>query len=147
MKKTILCALAALLCLGLIGCSDGGNDEPDNPVGPNSCDLPAPTNVSVQVTTLGCDINNCQASFTVQSPVSLARVQWSFPGGSPAESSNINGVVIYPRPSSLPAIKAFTLTICSCPIDKDINGASCRGTNGTMTFTSGAFASTFSETL
>lgn len=143
MKTFTTCALAALLILGLVACSDDdGGDDSMLPPGPTSCTLPAPTNASPQVTATGCDSVNCSASFTVQSPVSLGRVQWSFPGGAPSESGNVTGVVSYPRPATFPASRSWTVTLCACRPEVDINGASCRGTNGIVTWSSGALAST-----
>jgi hypothetical protein len=115
------------------------------PPGPTSCTLPAPTNASPQVTATGCDSVNCNAAFTVQSPVSLGRVQWSFPGGSPPESANVTGAVSYPRPATFPSggiSRSWTVTLCACRPEVDINGASCRGTNGVVTWTTATLSST-----
>lgn len=136
MKRIAILASLTLLT-SLVAC-DG--DSPTTPETPNnSCTLPAPTNASPQVTAIGCDAVNCSASFTVQTPVSLGRVQWSFPGGSPPESANVTGTVSYPRPSAFPASRSWTVTICACRPEVDVSGASCRGVNGNVSWLNGAF--------
>lgn len=131
MKRAILVLLLSFAAFALVGC-DG-----DSPTSPLTCDAAPPQNLQPQVTPTGCDALTCTASFTVQTAAQLARVQWSFPGGSPPESGNFTGTVSFPRPSSFPASRDWTLTACTCQPSADINGGSCRSTNGRATWTTG----------
>lgn len=128
MKKLMWIPVLAILLL-TAACSDD-----DNPALPAGCAASPPVNMQAQVTSVGCDSVTCTASFTVSSLAALRRTNWSFPGGSPAESGNFNGTVSWPR-RTFPFSQDWTLSGCTCPQADDIDGASCRSTNGRVTFT------------
>jgi hypothetical protein len=125
MKKILV---LMLLCAAFVACDKGSPTEASN------CDAAPPVSLQAQVTTTGCDATTCTASFTVGAAAFLARTSWSFPGGSPAESSNFNGTVSWPR-RAFPFSQDWTLQGCGCRQQDDIDGASCRSTNGRVTFT------------
>lgn len=127
--KGVAIAAITVVLLFAVGCDKG------TPTDPNTCDGAAPQNLQPQVTPISCDSLTCTASFTVQSAALLARVNWSFPGGSPPESGNVTGTASFPR-SSFPMTRDWTLTGCTCRSSDDIDGVTCRSTNGRVTWTS-----------
>lgn len=126
MKKFVILAFCVL---PFVACDKDNN----TPTEPTRCTAAPPTNLQAQVTSNGCDTTTCTASFTALSNSSLARTRWSFPGGSPGESGNFNGTVSWSR-RTLPFSQDWTLQGCTCPQADDIDGASCRSTNGRITF-------------
>lgn len=109
------------------------------------CVAAPPPTLSANVNPGSCDANFCRANYSLESP-NATRVAWIFTSGTPNETSNANGEVAFPRPTTFPVTYNWIAKACSCSARLDPAGDSCRSTTGSVKFSSAA-ALTGSDTL
>ena len=144
-----LLQLAYWPALLLAACTMYGCEETNNTVLPPDpagiCATGAPSTVEPNVNPGACDTNTCRASYSVQSPGAI-RFIWTFTSGTPNESSNANGEVAFPRPTTFPVTYNYSVKACTCSARLDPSNDSCRSTTGSVIFRS-ASALTSSDVL
>lgn len=128
--------LALLLAfLPFVACDVFDSEKNSLPTEPATCAAPKPEVISASASKLGCSAGACRAQFFAD-PATASRYRWTFPTGSPRESSNRSVEVTWDEPPRFPATFGYSLAVCSCPAVSDLDGESCRTINGSVTFNS-----------